>query len=192
MIARLFGALIMVVFLLSSCNSSNKKMLEAIELMQSTPISIPYNQMACWSSDSLLNTTPWIHAKLKLVHYLDSAMCQSCYLQKAVQYRILFQLEEETKNEFCNVFIITPDENVKKKLAIEFYASMLPPTIFVDSTNIFKRVNKNIPSGELYHTFLLDENNNVILVGDPLFNPKIENLLISTVNEKLGKGGQKK
>ena len=160
--------------------------------MQSTPISIPYNQMACWASDSLLKTAPWKHAKLKLVHYLDSAMCHSCYLQKTVHYRTIFQLEEETKNEFYNVFIITPDENAKKRLAIEFSACMLPPTIFVDSTNVFKRVNKNIPSGELYHTFLLDENDCVILVGDPILNPKIENLLLSTVNEKLGKGGQNK
>ena len=37
------------------------------------------------------------------------------------------------------------------------------------------------------HTFLLDENNNVLLVGNPLENEKIKKLFWQIVEEKLGK-----
>ena len=39
--------------------------------------------------------------------------------------------------------------------------------------------NPNIPDNKLLHTFMLDENNNVILIGDPTINSRIEELFHS-------------
>ncbi len=39
----------------------------------------------------------------------------------------------------------------------------------------------------MYHTFLLDENNNVILVGNPMINKKNEDMMLAIVEEKFGK-----
>lgn len=39
----------------------------------------------------------------------------------------------------------------------------------------------------MFHTFLLDEDNNVLLVGNPLENKKIEEMFWQIVEEKLGK-----
>ena len=36
------------------------------------------------------------------------------------------------------------------------------------------------------HSFLLDENNNVVLVGNPLTNKRIEELLWEFVDERFG------
>ena len=46
--------------------------------------------------------------------------------------------------------------------------------------------NPNLPSESMYHTFMLDENNRVILVGDPMLNKQIEDMMLSIVDEKLG------
>ena len=40
--------------------------------------------------------------------------------------------------------------------------------IYIDNGNLFRKNNRNIPFDERMHTFLLDENNKVILVGSPL------------------------
>ena len=48
-------------------------------------------------------------------------------------------------------------------------------------------MNPHLPKNKALHTFLLDENNNVILVGDPLHNKKIEEMFYKIVKEKLGK-----
>lgn len=47
--------------------------------------------------------------------------------------------------------------------------------------------NPNLPSESMYHTFMLDENNRVILVGDPMLNKQIEDMMLSIVEEKLGR-----
>ena len=48
--------------------------------------------------------------------------------------------------------------------------------VYLDSVNIFEHQNQHIPSDVLFHTFLLDENMNVVLVGDPIRNKEINKI----------------
>lgn len=48
--------------------------------------------------------------------------------------------------------------------------------VYLDSANTFARQNQHIPSDVLFHTFLLDENMNVVLVGDPISNKEINKI----------------
>ena len=97
-------------------------------------------------------------------------------------------MEALPSHEFCNVFIISPgNDKAKKRLEIDFREKRIPQTIFVDSANVFMELNPNIPSESMYHTFLLDENNKVILVGNPMANQQVEEMILYVVEEKLGK-----
>ena len=96
-------------------------------------------------------------------------------------------METLSNNEFYNIFIINPDSKAKKELKLKYLEKSIPQTIFVDSANIFMKVNPNMPSESMFHTFLLDENNKVILVGNPMFNKQIEDMMLSIVEEKFGK-----
>lgn len=171
--------------LLCACNSQKKELQEKIEKMQSMVINIPYDRMACWTTDSIKAISPWNKAKLKLVHYVDSATCSSCFLHKVAANELLFRMEKLSNNEFYNIFIVNPDKKVKKIIELDFIDKKTPQTIFVDSTDVFMGANPNIPSESMYHTFLLDENNKVILVGDPMVNKQIEDMMLSVVEKKL-------
>ena len=173
--------------IITACNSHKEDVQKALEKMQSSTICIPYERMECWTSDSILEDRPWNKAKLKLVHYVDSATCSTCYLQKIAIYGLLFSMEAQSNNDFYNVFIINPNIIAKKKLISDFSGKLIPQTIFVDSTNVFMESNPNLPSESMYHTFMLDENNKVILVGNPMLNKQIEDMMLSIVEEKLGR-----
>ena len=173
--------------LLAACNSQKRGLEEKIEKLQSKAIEMPYERMACWASDSIKAISPWNKAKLKLVHYVDSVTCSTCYLHKIAANELLFRMEKLSNNEFYNIFIINPDNKAKKRLEMDFNDKLIPQTIFVDSANVFTEVNPNIPSESMYHTFLLDENNKVILVGNPNANEKIGDMLQDVVEKKLGK-----
>lgn len=69
---------------------------------------------------------------------------------------------------------------------------MLPYPIYMDTTGIFHRTNPQLPSNPMLHTFLLDENNEVLVVGNPLENEKIDRMFWRTVKEKLGTGQKEK
>ena len=179
----LFFAYCVVIF---ACNSHEKEF-QNIEAMQSEKTTIPYELMDCWANDSVTEVSPWKNAKYKLIHYIDSASCSSCYLQKVKINDFLFHMEELSNNEFYNVIILTPGSNAKKDLEHLFSEKLIPQTIFIDSANTFLQRNPHIPSETMYHTFLLDENDKAILVGNPITNKKIKELLMSRFEKKFGK-----
>lgn len=172
---------------LTACNSRKAEVQKKVEQMQASVITVPYEQMECWATDSVISDSPWNKAKLQLVHYVDSATCSSCYLRKVALNTLLFGIERLSNNEFYNVFIITPDSKAKETLKSKYQGKQIPQTIFVDTANIFMKANPNIPSESMFHTFLLDENNKVVLVGNPMLNNKIEDMMISILEEKLGR-----
>lgn len=106
--------------IITACNSHKEDVQKALEKMQSSTICIPYERMECWASDSILEDRPWNKAKLKMVHYVDSATCSTCYLQKVAIYGLLFNMETQSNNDFYNVFIINPNIIAKKKLISDF------------------------------------------------------------------------
>ncbi len=62
-------------------------------------------------------------------------------------------------------------------------APLLP--VHVDTAGIFIRENPHIPREAVYHTFLLDKDNRVVLVGNPSRSEKIKEMFWQIVEEKL-------
>ena len=173
--------------LFSSCNSFKNDVETKIKQMQSEPISIPYDKMECWSTDSIKSEQPWNKAKIKLVHYIDSVQCSTCYLSNLMRKGDVFQLEEKYGEKFYNVFIITPNDKALKKLTYEYIEHELPATIFIDNENRFVEQNPNIPQEQMFHTFLLDEKNNVIFVGSPIVSEELKEKIFDIIDKKLAR-----
>ena len=57
--------------------------------------------------------------------------------------------------------------------------------IYLDKSHLFKSNNKFLPEEKQYHVFLIDENNNVLLVGNPLLNPHVCDIMYKIIDNKL-------
>lgn len=170
---------------MSSCELSSQKTKHIVGRMYSTPISIPSDKMLCWKNDSIKENKYWQNAELKLVHYIDPDRCTSCYLEKTVKHSKLLLLEKETSYKFVNIFIAAPNKKGLKNLKMAHAENNLPPIVFVDTAHIFVKFNPSVPSESIFHTFLLDKNNNVILVGNPLYNEHIYEVFVRIFNERI-------
>ena len=155
--------------------------------MQSRPVSIPLNQMSCWINDSIQANRPWEKADLKLVVYTDSFDCSQCTLKKMYLWKDFVELEKKYDDRFFIFFIIQSGSNSTPALSSNFHFTGLNHPIYIDSTDVFMRDNPHIPKEEMFHVFLLDEKDSVVLVGNPLFNTKIEDLLIKQIDDRLKK-----
>lgn len=162
-------------------------MADTISKMQSRPVSIPLNQMSCWINDSIQANRPWEKADLKLVVYTDSFDCSQCTLKKMYLWKDFVELEKKYDDRFFIFFIIQSGSNSTHVLSSNFHFAGLNHPIYVDSTNVFMRDNPHIPKEVMFHVFLLDEKDSVVLVGNPLFNAKIEDLLIKQVDDRMKK-----
>lgn len=79
--------------------------------------------------------------------------------------------------------IIYTGSKTKKELKKLYYEKLMPQTISIDIAKIFSHINPNIPSETKYHTFLIDENDKVVLVGNPLTKTKIRDVMINVVEK---------
>ena len=83
--------------------------------------------------------------------------------------------------EFC--FIINVQKQKLDEILKTFEQVNFDYPCFLDTSCVFRRANKSIPDNNLFHTFLLDESNNVIMVGNPQTNEKIRRLLFQYLKD---------
>ena len=95
------------------------------------------------------------------------------------------KLERKYDGHFCVVFIVQASHKNSVEAiisALNHYEVEYP--MYVDSASTFSEMNPHIPSEDMYHVFLLDEKDRVVLVGNPLFNSKIENKLLQILEKE--------
>ncbi len=61
--------------------------------------------------------------------------------------------------------------------------------VFLDTAGVFERSNPGLPANPVFHTFLLDRENRVVLVGSPIGNAKMWDLYKSTIARLVANGG---
>lgn len=129
---------------------------------------------------------------LKLVVYHDSTVCTSCVFQKLHKWDDFIEKAKAHKGNLELYFIFSPPSNEQHllKVMVKNYKPKMP--IYMDTAGVFRRTTPQLPSNPMLHTFLLDENNEVLVVGNPLENEKIDRMFWRTVKEKLGTGQKEK
>lgn len=178
-------SIIYIFLLFICCLSCNKglKIEKEVRTLQSCPINLPLDSLEYISNGyTILNSND----HLKFIVYSDTTACSSCEIKQMYKWDGFIKEVKAFNKNIEIYFIFSPQ---RKNIDI-FYFLMTtnPPAspIFVDTTNIFLRSNLHIPKNPALHTFLLDEKNNVILVGNPLKNKHIEEMFWRIVKEKSG------
>lgn len=120
-------------------------------------------------------------AEFKIVTYIDSVGCSSCHMRLSEWNELINELktEENVSVNFVMIFHEKDSLNVIRELKINGFSH---PITF-DYDNLFIKSNP-LPRDVRCHTFLLDGNNKVLCVGNPVFNPKIKDLYAKIILDK--------
>lgn len=180
--------ILVIMLLFMSCHNKDRKIKNDLINLQQAPICIPINKMdcifnKCKESTLLVNEN---NDNLKLIIYADSIVCSSCRIKTMYKWDAFLSKLKKFPNKVKVFFIFAPSHDKINQFKIT--ARTLPRNypIYTDTANVFLRLNPHIPEDPTLHTFLLDENNKVILVGNPLENKRIEEMFWRIVKEKLG------
>lgn len=180
--ARFMYVLLSILFM--GCNST--KMKENIQQLQATAISFPRQGMITMRGrDTLI--PKFMQSELKLIVYTDSVECSSCVVSKMYLWNSFIEYAKSYGGRLKYYYILSPRKQDVNKVRIALAGTILEYPVIIDSLGEFEKLNPHLPKDRLLHTFLLDENNNVILVGNPLLNKKIKEMFYKIVEEKLGK-----
>lgn len=161
---------------ISAC-SERAKLERDLKLIQSKPIDLCIDSLYRYCTNESANSEHGLVVdsvnvdRLSLVIYSDETVCSSCAVKGMYVWN---EVIDSTKNRYGDslpfYFIFTPEKEQLVDLKIALSRSGFDYPVYIDTLGVFKQRNRHIPENRLLHTFLLDDDKNVVLVGSPLNN----------------------
>lgn len=177
--------LCILLFMIISCHNE-PRLSKKLSVLQSRPITLPLNNdLMIYNVDSMPFNK--VTEKLKYIIYSDSLDCTSCMINNLSSWNSILEYCEKYNGKFIFQFIFSPHKKDLHQISMLIKHSGFKYPIMIDTKKRFEKLNPHLPKDRLLHAFLLDENNNVILVGNPLRNKKIKEMFYKIMEEKLGK-----
>lgn len=120
-----------------------------------------------------------LQAKKKIVVYVDSTGCTSCKLQLPEWKKIIQTMDSLCPGGLQFLFYFTP----KKKQDIQrlLLENRFDFPICIDKWDSINLINR-FPKNTNFHTFLCNEKNEVMAIGNPVHNLKVRELYLSIVS----------
>ncbi len=169
-----YFVIVISLFALWSCKDNNSKLTSGAKEIHGTIMKLPQLPEAVRNNN---------HSSTVVV-YIDSEGCTPCKLKSIYQWK---RLKAEQDKLYAQdsvisnmVFITEPKEQLEeaKKVVETFYYDA---NVVYDTTGYFSANNK-LPSDARLHVFLLDKDNEVVLVGSPLLGVDMMKLYTTQIS----------
>lgn len=176
---RHFGIISAILPLLCilSCNSREERIRGDYIAFISTPVVIPSSALESHLTHVKEDST------YRLVFYIDSIGCTDCRINSLAEKE-----QQARRNPLFRkihfLYIIDVDSLRGQRVLNLLYRYRLEGDFFIDTQKSFVHSNPHFPQNPLFHTFLLNPTDSVVLVGDPFVNERIMGLLDSLIHHK--------
>lgn len=126
------------------------------------------------------DTAKWFlkDSRYTIVTYADSIGCMGCKLKLPAWKDFISYLDSVSDHAVKVIFILHPRDE-KGMVHLIKYNNFLYP-VCLDTNDSFNEINK-IPSNLVFQTFLLDNKNKVIAIGNPIHNPNVRTLYLNLI-----------
>lgn len=176
-------SVVLILFFSIGCNNKTEnKRAEAEAIIKEWvgktivfPENIPYRYQR---RDTVPDQTS---APYQILLYTDSTGCTSCRLGIDRWKELIEELEEEAPGQVRFLFYFQPKN--EKELYFMLKRDRFEHPVYVDVTGELNRQNQ-LSKNEQYHCFLLDQDNKVLLIGNPTRNPAIKDLYKQVITGK--------
>ena len=160
-----------------------------IEGLKSRPIDLCLEKLPCYINGHDTIYTERENVIYKWVIYIGPSACTSCFVTHMIDYEMISPKMQAYDVDIIFVFDFIKNEH--EDLSSLIRLSAYPYWCIIDEESLFREQNPHIPSNPLLHSFLLDEKDSVILVGNPVRNKKIEELFFKILEERKDKQDKK-
>lgn len=120
-------------------------------------------------------------ADYKVLTYIDSVGCASCKLQLPRWKEWVHEVDSLTGGKVPFIFYFHP-KDMKELRYLTRRDGFSYPVCF-DEKDELNRLNR-FPTEMTFQTFLLDRDNRVVAIGNPVHNPKVKDLYLSLMTGK--------
>ena len=176
---------IFILFLLASCQENDKERIaRLLNEWNRKEIKFPdHSVFTIQGKDTV--SMDYRNTDFKIITYVDSIGCTSCKLQLHRWKELIAEMDSISSGTVPFLFYFHP-KDMKELRYLTRRDNFTYPVCF-DEDDEFNSLNR-FPSEMTFQTFLLDKENKVIGMGNPVHNPKVKELyLMKITGENLSK-----
>ncbi|MCD8176333.1 MAG: hypothetical protein LUE98_02455, partial [Tannerellaceae bacterium] len=170
---------ILFLFLFLSCQKNEKqKIIQLVNEWQGKEILFPdeiiFTRFVTDTVDFELGNTEY-----KILVYVDSIGCTSCKLQLDKWKDFIAEIDTIKDSSVPILFFLqSPNTNEIKQI---LKRERFDYPVCIDIADKLNRLNHFSPQAG-FQTFLLDKNNKILIIGNPVYNPAIKNLYLNQIS----------
>lgn len=165
-------AALLFVSLLVSCQNRIKAEANVLDLLLGKEVLFPDSLcFTRYGADTVIY--PVFSADYKILVYVDTVGCTSCRLQLNKWLDWIDFLDRESTYSISYLFYFYPKDIDELQNVLKYNNFDLP--ICIDHEGLLGKLNI-FPSQAKYNTFLLNADNRIVLVGNPINNVKVADL----------------
>lgn len=170
-----------ILTIITSCKENDKKHItRLVEEWQGKEVHFPDNLIFTrFVTDTVDYQIP--QSDYKVLIYVDSIGCTSCKLQLHKWKELIAHVDSTTNGQVPFLFIFQSKDDKELRYILKRDNFTLP--ICIDRSNKFNKQN-HFPSDITFQTFLLDRNNKVSIIGNPIHNLQIKDLYLKQLTGK--------
>ena len=165
-----------ILSLLSCMDSREKEVMTLLNEWVGKEILYPKNLLIC--NDSSGNS---LESKYKVFIYTDSLGCVSCKLNLAKWRTFISMVDSVAPGNVRALFVFQPKRINELRMLLKNENFSYP--LYIDKDDQFNKLN-HFPSEMEFQTFLLDKDNKVLAIGNPVLNPKVKELYLKIIQGK--------
>lgn len=172
---KAYFVLFLAIFLVS-CRNSRQEEMSAVKSMVGKEISFPEDMTFQVLAEPVVPDLET--CGFKIVNYVDSGGCTSCRM-KLQQWGEFIDRLKTLPDRDIEVLTIVSGRKIGEVLPLLDRFGFRHP-VAIDSAGVFFQTN-SLPDAQACHTFLLDSDNTVVAIGNPVSNPKIRELYMKII-----------
>ena len=170
--------LIMCVWVLASCQESREEaMYRLVNEWNGKEIKFPSRSVFTIQGKDTVDFD-FGNADYKVITYIDSVGCTSCKLQLPRWNKLVAEVDSLTNGRVPFLFYFHP-KDIKELRYLTRRDDFTYPVCF-DERDELNRLNQ-FPTDMTFQTFLLDKDNKVVAMGNPVLNPKVKDLYLDVI-----------
>ena len=123
----------------------------------------------------------WKNASYKILSYVDSLGCMSCKLQLPFWESFIDQVDSLCDDNVSVLLVMHPKDI--KELRFLLKRDRFDYPVCIDRKDSLNKLN-HFPSEMEFQTFLLDKDNKVLAIGNPVLNPGVKELYLKIIQGK--------
>lgn len=173
--------IILILFSLFSCGNQKKKDIALLlQAWSGKEILFPANLTFTVQGKDTIDFS--MLGKYKILTYVDSIGCISCKLQLGKWKTFMKEVDSLEINSVRFLFFFSPEKrrDFLGKLKLEKFTY----PICVDEKNRLNELNHFPVTDMNFHTFLLNQDNRILAIGNPIHNHRVKELYMNIIQGK--------